>query len=153
MQDCSQWGAYLLQALICLREIWKSGKNLSMVLKSSRPRSQLHLARASIKHHQTESKVHDHYTDTTLRKQLISREPSSPLCFFFHFRTRTPPISLSLRVHLLQESLHPLFHVVDSHSTRTSLPIRSSIRNETFRGARRAGTGFVARKGRVEIVS
>jgi hypothetical protein len=83
----------------------------------------------------------------------ISRKPSPPLCLLFHFRPRPPPISFSLGIHLLQERLHPLFRLVHSQSTSTRLPIRFSIRNETFPSAQRTDTGFITDERRVEIVS
>jgi hypothetical protein len=80
-------------------------------------------------------KVRADDTDTTLQIYLISREPSTPLCFLLQFRPRPPPISFPLGIHLLQESLHPLFRLVYRQSTRTSLPIRFSVRYETFSSA------------------
>jgi hypothetical protein len=87
------------------------------------------------------------------KHESISRKSPPPLCLLFQLRTRPPPIGLSLRIHLLQESLHPLFRLVYRQSTSTSLPIGFSVRNETFPSAQRADTGFIPNERWVEIVS
>ena len=66
---------------------------------------------------------------------LIPGSPSPPLRFLFQGRPRPPPRLFTLSIHLLQESLHSLFSLVNSKTTSTDLPSRSPIRNETLSSA------------------